>query len=360
MLGIPLRFICAVACAVADPPETLYVFSGGKCPPCARLDYELLSDEVTADLQERKIALALVREWNGSELAERHHIAYYPTLLLINGEGQEVARSSGFAQGDELLTLLRGEQPEPLRSSVLGCVAAMRKRDCGRTVEFLEVVARVASMYDPERASVWIGLLAREIRLWRSEVRCSEALTDAVTAKWSGACNDEFRLVLLGALGRIDAEEYRAALDVLECRLVGRVEALHIESLAALDVGEAICDTQTRDLIDAARAVYGMSLESAEEACSVESLSFGEWLSRTRRESPGLLPASFDFPHVRAVERVSAIFEYSLSCDDDESARGIAKFVLSELPGEHTRNVLLASLYRRGKPASLLVDRTND
>ena len=40
----------------------------------------------------------------GAELAERYNIDVYPTIVVIDGNGNEVARNSGFMPAEEFLS----------------------------------------------------------------------------------------------------------------------------------------------------------------------------------------------------------------------------------------------------------------
>ena len=85
-------------------------FHGAKFPPCARMDVEVFSD--AAIVKECNEGFLLFRvdpgAAEGKDLAKRHGVKELPTLVFVDGAGEELDRHVGFAPKARLLPFLAG------------------------------------------------------------------------------------------------------------------------------------------------------------------------------------------------------------------------------------------------------------
>lgn len=101
----------ALAQAKAEGKYVLVEFHGSDwCPPCIKLNKEVLSNEafksladeklvlVEADFPRRKELPAELKVRN-TALAQKFGIEYFPTVLIIDEEGQVLDKMVGFPQG---------------------------------------------------------------------------------------------------------------------------------------------------------------------------------------------------------------------------------------------------------------------
>lgn len=78
-----------LACGSAGGGPTLMYFRASNCPYCKEMTP--LVDEIR-DAYDRQLTVvyATIDEPEGKELAHRHGIIGYPTMLLLNSDGEEV------------------------------------------------------------------------------------------------------------------------------------------------------------------------------------------------------------------------------------------------------------------------------
>ena len=80
---------------------TLIRFTSDACPACYAMKAEVFSDNaLAADVAERFVPVSVNLDTLGPterQLAERHRIAFTPTLVIVDAAGHELARLEGFA-----------------------------------------------------------------------------------------------------------------------------------------------------------------------------------------------------------------------------------------------------------------------
>lgn len=112
----------AQAAAARAGKPVLYDFTAGWCVPCHRLDKEAWGDDGIADKVNAGFVAARVvdrqREDGKNsasiqELQKRYGIQAFPTLVIADPSGREIARSEGFRDKDSVIKFLDGSRSAP-------------------------------------------------------------------------------------------------------------------------------------------------------------------------------------------------------------------------------------------------------
>jgi thioredoxin-related protein len=116
----------AVAKAKEENKILLVEFHGSDwCPPCIKLNNEVLSTDsfkalaeeslvlVNADFP-RKTSLPEAQQAHNDKLAQKFGVRYFPTVLLIDAEGNVLDKMVGFPKGglDGFLSFIKAKAPE--------------------------------------------------------------------------------------------------------------------------------------------------------------------------------------------------------------------------------------------------------
>jgi thiol-disulfide isomerase/thioredoxin len=94
-----------LACGSAGGGPTLMYFRASTCPYCKEMTPVI--DEIR-DTYDRQLAVvyATIDEPEGKELAHRHGIIGYPTMLLLNSDGEEVGVLRGVVPKTALVRMI--------------------------------------------------------------------------------------------------------------------------------------------------------------------------------------------------------------------------------------------------------------
>ena len=100
----------AIAQATESGKHALIYFYSPTCTWCDKLDTVVLTDQKVIDFFTNEMILAKVNGKEDTLLAQQHHIVAYPTLVMVDTNGDEVDRIAGYMEPDSLLTELRNYQ----------------------------------------------------------------------------------------------------------------------------------------------------------------------------------------------------------------------------------------------------------
>ena len=110
----------ALAAGGFDDRPTLIRFTSDTCPPCHAMKARVFSDEaLAADVADRFVPVSVNLDQPGEaarQLAERHRIAFVPTVVIVDSAGRELARLEGFADLSTFTRWLDAADLKPPRS----------------------------------------------------------------------------------------------------------------------------------------------------------------------------------------------------------------------------------------------------
>ena len=105
LLGILLAVATLAACDSTEGGPTLMYFRASNCPYCKEMTPVI--DEIRdAYSRELKVVYATIDEPEGKILAHQHGIIGYPTMLLLDGEGEEVGVLRGVVPKTALVKMV--------------------------------------------------------------------------------------------------------------------------------------------------------------------------------------------------------------------------------------------------------------
>jgi thiol:disulfide interchange protein len=112
----------AQAAAARAGKPVLYDFTAGWCAPCHRLDKEAWGDDGIADKVNAGFVAARVVDRQREDgknppavedLQRRYKIQAFPTLIVADTSGREIARSEGFRSRDSIAKFLDESRSAP-------------------------------------------------------------------------------------------------------------------------------------------------------------------------------------------------------------------------------------------------------
>ena len=81
------------------------------CGPCQRLDEEVFPTTLAGEVAAGLVAIKVDAEaGEGLAIVERYHVVGYPTVLVLDAEGNEVDRIFGFLPAEEFASTLRSSR----------------------------------------------------------------------------------------------------------------------------------------------------------------------------------------------------------------------------------------------------------
>jgi len=157
----------AFALARAENKLVLYDFTAVWCPPCQQLRADVLHDPTNeADLAPYVIVEVDVDRPESWALKTRYAVGGYPTLVVVNPQGDELDRSVGYATEPEFLRWIgdvaqtrRPPPPADQASPALAAELALRFAKSQREEAARAYLARAAA--EPALAESWAFRAAR-------------------------------------------------------------------------------------------------------------------------------------------------------------------------------------------------------
>ncbi len=136
----------ALAAAAKQKKKVVLKVGAYWCPPCQTLDVEVFSKQSFADALEAwavPVHVDVERD-DGRAVAERYSVMAYPTMLVLDGDGNELGRVVDAHPADELAATLKsiaeGQDPLEARAAAL----AAKPEDVGLKMELADAYANAA------------------------------------------------------------------------------------------------------------------------------------------------------------------------------------------------------------------------
>jgi thioredoxin-like negative regulator of GroEL len=127
------------------------------CAPCKEMEETTYADERVVTLARDRFVVLKVDADLKDSFIERYSIAAYPTLLFVDGEGQELARREGLVRTEELLPLA-----ERIADGYAAYVDAMNGPGSGSAARFVREY--LVSLSSVEIAVERCRSMARSVR----------------------------------------------------------------------------------------------------------------------------------------------------------------------------------------------------
>lgn len=80
------------------------------CGPCKRMAATTFQEDDVAKLFNKNfinLKIDIEKDEDGADVARRYRVRAYPTLLIINGDGELVKQTVGFQTGDKLMAFAK-------------------------------------------------------------------------------------------------------------------------------------------------------------------------------------------------------------------------------------------------------------
>jgi len=100
-------FSAATTQAKQNGSLVMLVFETDWCTWCDRMEREVFTDPNVRSALQGLVVLKLDAEGDGERLAARYGVDSYPTIVFVNGDGEEVDRILGYLPPGEFVTASR-------------------------------------------------------------------------------------------------------------------------------------------------------------------------------------------------------------------------------------------------------------
>jgi thioredoxin-like negative regulator of GroEL len=323
------------------------------CAPCKVLDATAWQDEGLAKtLQEHHVvALRLDAEKEGMNLAKRFAVRGYPTVLLLNGKGQELTRFLGARPAPQIAEQFQAVFQDP---RTLDDLRQAVKSDPDDVVAAYGLARKLmASASDPNDRMEGLRLLAEVVQRDEENIKGvgAKALLESVTLRLQMVCGYADRLVR-GAFAARWPPDYVYP-DVFMGKPDTETAKLHVEAGKAMEAFYRRVETEAgEELIRAAEALRrmkGVEVDAAPLA-KIESQVVGDApVPASRRLCEGyyllLGQASSD---ANALNN-AAWYLYTAQSHLD-AAESFARKALAAAPGDvNARDTLAHILFTTGR-----------
>ena len=112
------------------------------CGPCQRLDEEVFPTTLAGEAAAGLVAIKVDAEaGEGPAIVERYHVVGYPTVLVLDAEGNEVDRIFGFLPAEEFASTLRSYRDGSGTITALRAAVEAEPGDLERVLELAERLA---------------------------------------------------------------------------------------------------------------------------------------------------------------------------------------------------------------------------
>lgn len=150
----------AIAQAAATDSLVLLDVYATWCGPCHRLDEEVFPTSIVGEAAEGMVALKIDAEsGEGPALVERFHVVGYPTVLVLDAQGQEIDRIFGFQPAEEFAATLRSYRDG---SGTIGALRAAVDADPSDLRRVAELAERLAVRGEIEAARPYFDRVIAE------------------------------------------------------------------------------------------------------------------------------------------------------------------------------------------------------
>lgn len=226
----------AGALALAKQKKQLLIVDYGApwCPACVRFETEVFGTKEFAKLTKNTVKLYLNADKAvNKEFGKNYNIKALPTLLILNGNGDEIYRSLDFKP----IAVLAKELAPRLKKTNVNWAKLEEQAIKGDKKAQRTLAERAFAMLDYEAASKWYGLLGEndsfhatsETSLWAERFEADKALNELkyvdVLSKWIKALPESYIAMTARVdLANVYAENKKAIPAEVKAELQKNVE----------------------------------------------------------------------------------------------------------------------------------------
>ena len=353
----------ALATAKRDNKVVMIDFFTTWCPPCKKLDAVTWKDPaVVAWLGESTVALKLDAE-KEVELAQRHRISAYPTMLFLKADGSELDRIVGYREPAEFLSQakdalagknavarakesLAGREKDPMARGAYADELARAARYEEALVEYLwcfDHGAEESPAYSGVRVSFLVSDIAQLGRIHPPATKALEDRRDAAESRLLGGSGSDDDVSVAAAINkRLNAPKRTLALyDGLRSKgpLSIRARTTLSDEVLPLLVEERRYQ-DALDLFDHPEGFVFHRVERANRGAPLD-LSQDEEMKKAMEMAKAMARTS-------AVTECANVHEALLGTGKAEPAAKIADALIQLVPNGRTYVTLVESAVRAG------------
>jgi len=351
----------ALAAAKRDKKVVMIDFFTTWCLPCKKLDKTTWTDpEVQKWLADNTVALRLDAE-KESELAKKHRIEGYPTMLFLTPDGTEIDRIFGYKEPKDFLSQAKdalagknavtrakdklvGHEKDPMRRSEYANELARAGRDEEALVEYLwcfDQGQQERPSYSGVRLSFLLSDIVRFGKRYPPAITALEERRDAAEAKLvEGSDSFDDATVAIAINGALNAKQRNLA-------LYDRVRAT--KPLAA-HVKIAFSDELLELLVEARRYQDALDLFDSPESYVTGRIKLSRFRPTPKEgqdeEMKKAMEQADQYMRTELVSRCAKMYEALLGAAKKDVAAKVADDLIEFAPSGQTYSTLIASAVR--------------